>query len=395
MNVEAQKRLRPLNQWKFFLQKNLNNIAIDCLAADSDRNNALDHKEFMRVIERRGKFPEYLKQQNGEMLQEFIGDYTEAETGKVDYRGLIEELRYFDYEDANNKSSMSRKAPIDEPKHAKKETPKRRTIFEDDYVVLDSQKVPVNILDQIECRLARVGRLIKRTFGNEQSLGKALREATTVHDKNGNISVDDLKSFVLNSCKDQIIHRSISKKDVEAFLSAFIYNAYGATNVESVSKLIFTNENYVAKQLSRKIRANPPPDEVNADLEQAEYYATETADVAKSTTGFSAIDFKKAGTVLKEIEEKVFFGGLPRTGTYQSVFKTIFDVDGDGFVSHADFEGACRKLQIKSDYHSVLHAIRALDTENKGYFDYREFSKKISPGVGERLAAMNGTGEFS
>ena len=290
MNVEAQKRLRPLNQWKFFLQKNLNNIAIDCLAADSDRNNALDHKEFMRVIERRGKFPEYLKQQNGEMLQEFIGDYTEAETGKVDYRGLIEELRYFDYEDANNKSSMSRKAPIDEPKHAKKETPKRRTIFEDDYVVLDSQKVPVNILDQIECRLARVGRLIKRTFGNEQSLGKALREATTVHDKNGNISVDDLKSFVLNSCKDQIIHRSISKKDVEAFLSAFIYNAYGATNVESVSKLIFTNENYVAKQLSRKIRANPPPDEVNADLEQAEYYATETADVAKSTTGFSAIE---------------------------------------------------------------------------------------------------------
>ena len=98
---------------------------------------------------------------------------------------------------------------------------------------------------------------------------------------------------------------------------------------------------------------------------------------------------------MKEIEEKVFFGGLPRTGTYQSVFKTIFDVDGDGFVSHADFEGACRKLQIKSDYHSVLHAIRALDTENKGYFDYREFSKKISPGVGERLAAMNGTGEFS
>lgn len=50
-------------------------------------------------------------------------------------------------------------------------------------------------------------------------------------DKNDNISVDELKNFVIQECKDQMIHRQISKKDVEAFLSAFVYNAYGATNV--------------------------------------------------------------------------------------------------------------------------------------------------------------------
>ena len=98
----------------------------------------------------------------------------------------------------------------------------------------------------------------------------ALREATRVPDKNENISVDDLKTFVINTCKDQIVHKHMTKKDVEAFLSAFIYNAYGATNVQSVSKLVFTDENYVAKKLSRKVRANPPPDEVNGDIAMVE-----------------------------------------------------------------------------------------------------------------------------
>ena len=97
-------------------------------------------------------------------------------------------------------------------------------------------------------------------------MDNALRDAISVADKNENISVDDLKNFVIATCKDQIVHKQISKKDVEAFLSAFIYNAYGATNVQSVSSLVFTDENYVAKKLARKIRANPPPDEVNGDL---------------------------------------------------------------------------------------------------------------------------------
>ena len=100
------------------------------------------------------------------------------------------------------------------------------------------------------------------------------------------------------------------------------------------------------------------------------------------------IDYKKAAAVLKEIENKVFVGGLPRSGTYQTVYRSVFDVDGDGFVSHADFENACRKLQVQADSKSILHAIRALDTDKKGYFDYRTFSKKIAPGMSERMSAL-------
>lgn len=133
--------------------------------------------------------------------------------------------------------------------------------------------------------------------------------------------------------------------------------------------MIFTDENYVAKKLSRKTRPNPPPEGVNADLETASHVDGPTPRV-----GNHEVDYKKAAAVMKEIEEKIFCGGLPRSGTYENVFKQVFDVDGDGFISHADFEGACRKLQIKQDHSSIMNAIKALDTENKGFFDFRTFS---------------------
>jgi hypothetical protein len=65
-----------MNQWKLFLQKNLNNIALDLLAVDSDRKYSVDYKDFMKVIDRRAKIPEYLKQENSDLLYEFIGEYT-------------------------------------------------------------------------------------------------------------------------------------------------------------------------------------------------------------------------------------------------------------------------------------------------------------------------------
>jgi hypothetical protein len=183
-----------------------------------------------------------------------------------------------------------------------------------------------------------------------------------------------------------MVNRNINKKDVEAFLSVFNYNAYGATNVENVSKIVFTNDNYVSKELARKTRANPPPDAVNTDMLES-IRSIDIEDLS-GTANTTAIDYKKAAAVLKEIENKVFVGGLPRAGTYQTVYRSLFDCDGDGFISHADFEGACRKLQDQADPKSILHAIRALDTDQKGYLDYRAFSKKITPGMSERMSAL-------
>ena len=115
------------------------------MSADFDRNYFIEIKDFMKVIDRRTRVPEYLKQENGDLLHEFIAGYTDEGTGKVDYRSLIEELRFFNYEEANtHKAGEDQHHVMSESRLTQ---PRKKTIFEDEYIVLDSQKVPPNILD--------------------------------------------------------------------------------------------------------------------------------------------------------------------------------------------------------------------------------------------------------
>ncbi len=48
-----------------------------------------------------------------------------------------------------------------------------------------------------------------------------------------------------------------------------------------MAKMVFTNDNYVTKELSRKIRANAPPDAVNQELRESVYQQED--DIAQPT----------------------------------------------------------------------------------------------------------------
>lgn len=62
--------------------------------------------------------------------------------------------------------------------------------------------MPPNVLDAIDKRLHRVTRHLKRVYGNQSKLDAAIKEAVGEQDKNGNVSVDELKNWVLQACKD-------------------------------------------------------------------------------------------------------------------------------------------------------------------------------------------------
>jgi hypothetical protein len=61
-DAESLKQVRHLNQWKLFIQKNLNNISLDLLKLDTDKTDHVDARELYKVLERRVVLPEYLKQ---------------------------------------------------------------------------------------------------------------------------------------------------------------------------------------------------------------------------------------------------------------------------------------------------------------------------------------------
>ncbi len=68
-------------------------------------------------------------------------------TGKVNYRDLISDLRFFDYDRATNEKQSN---PISTNRSSAPSIPGtgiRKTIYDDDYIILDSQKVPPNTLE--------------------------------------------------------------------------------------------------------------------------------------------------------------------------------------------------------------------------------------------------------
>ena len=143
-----------------------------------------------------------------------------------------------------------------------------KTIYEDEYVVLDQKQVPQNIIEQIEQKTIRMNRRIRKKFTQDKFDEMFKKEVKP--DKHGNISVDQLKDFILHQCEDDIMNRRVTKRDVEGFLSAFNYNMYGSTNMSDATKLIFTQDNEIQKKLACRIRPNAPPEELENNMKPAD-----------------------------------------------------------------------------------------------------------------------------
>jgi ligand-binding sensor protein len=118
-------------------------------------------------------------------------------------------------------------------------------------------------MEKIEKSLVKVRRHLMRQYGNEQALANDLKNCAD-SDKNGNLSVDEFKNFLINKCETSLIDKSITKSDLEGFMSAFIYNAQGQTSVDGVAPIIFCNDSdKMTRYLNQRYRANPPPAFIN------------------------------------------------------------------------------------------------------------------------------------
>lgn len=119
----------------------------------------------------------------------------------------------------------------------------------------------------------------------------------------------------------------MQKSDLEGFLSSFVYNAQGNTNLKNIAELVFCND---AEKITRhlnggRVRPNPPPQFVNGNLDCID--ASVLAGAEDETQA------RRLRCVMREIEDKVFDGKHKMYHVYRK-----FDKDGDGFVSYKDFE---------------------------------------------------------
>lgn len=152
------------NQVKYFMQKGLQNISTDCLRIDNDRTYLCEPNDFMKIVMNRIQIPNIAGLETNGDPSPLVAKYMQKfqnENGKVDYKGVIEDLSSFNYLKAqynepevprSNRSGMTDAVDYVPP----------RSIFDDHYIVLDQKRVPQNMIEKIENRTIRTNRRLKK-----------------------------------------------------------------------------------------------------------------------------------------------------------------------------------------------------------------------------------------
>jgi hypothetical protein len=85
--------------------------------------------------------------------------FQDEDSGKIKYTEMAADLRGFNYDLETNEGVMPKSAnSISSGRRSYFGALVQRNVFNDDLLVLDSQKVPANKLDAIERQLVRVNR---------------------------------------------------------------------------------------------------------------------------------------------------------------------------------------------------------------------------------------------
>lgn len=168
----------------------------------------------------------------------------------------------------------------------------------------------------------------------------------------------------------EMLNQKITKRDFEGFLSGFSYNAYGATNINEISKIVFLRDDFINEKLAERKRANPPPTEVNKNII--------TEDLSEDN-----IHNHRIKDLFAQVEDKAFQG---KTKLYQ-IFKN-FDIDGDGFMSYQDFADCIKGMKVHASNTEVACMMKLIDKENKGYLDFTTFSKVFNPMMSSQLVKV-------
>ena len=174
-----------------------------------------------------------------------------------------------------------------------------------------------------------------------------------------------MKDFVLRQCEKDIVNRNLTKRDVEGFLSAFNYNNYGATNVNDISKMIFTRDDQVQHMLTQKLRANAPPEALSQGIN--------VLDIDEKDVHNHHV--KK---LLNTMEDKVFNGKVKLFQVFRQ-----FDKDNDGYISYEDFDNCLKSIKMDVSKDDVGKMMKLIDKNNTGYLTFTEFGKVFSPTMSE------------
>lgn len=331
------------DQLKLHIKHRLADVTGQMLKMDKSRSGMVTFDGFCEVMNNLG-LPQSV---SNEKMWNLL--YAEA-GGKegLHYRDFMKAIEEFEPgEDAVNKFQVGEVSP-QHPLLAKRVSSLQHLPRPQGPGVLDPQRVPVNKAESIIANSRRICGLLKEKYENESSLQTALEETA-----GGVVSQDQLRAFIGEMAVG--ISPQISRREMDNFLSRYIYNKQKQTSVTSVVSSVFSDDSKPNLQLERRIRAIPPSDQ--------------------SPSSLPPPDKSSLKRILQALDEKVFT---------QGVFKSfpaykLFDSDNDGYINFEDLQKGLTALNIPHSPEEAMGLMRLLDAEKKGFVEFHEFAQVVKP----------------
>ncbi|CAG9333669.1 unnamed protein product [Blepharisma stoltei] len=345
------------NELKIQLKEKINGLAAQLIRRDKNKTGKVNFEYFANILNNMDLPTSIANEKHWKLLYMDMGGNDEG----LNYRDFIDKLNEFDQSNAARLEEIGPPVNplIQEYNKLTNDTtdgfgkpPKQSTMqYKGSLAIIDRQKAPVNQLDNIFLRARKIRQFLREGVDSQQKLNEELSQAGI----DNKVSQEQLKDFVIAKLKEKQTFK-ITKKELEGFLSSYIYNKDGLALVEDITNNIFMEDTKAAQELHIIKRAVPP------------YRETKNYDVNSNGN---------VKRLLKDIEEKMFVQGSQRS---LNIFKK-FDRDGDGFITKEDLQSALELNNIVHSSEDVEDLMAFLDDGKNGHVGFREFSKHVQPNI--------------
>lgn len=228
------------NELKYQIKERLKLLGPQFIRKDTRKKDKVNFVEFSHVMNNM-ELPHSIS--NEKTWKQVYEDYGGDDTG-INYRQFLKSMEQFEVAESDrlkepqnptlsNLPSRGNEQDIEVEK-PKTFSTRANKLVSTNFSIQDRRIVPVNQLEHIFNRARKIRQFLRDNTGSLESLKSQLNQFS----QGELISHTRLKDFILNKINEAREFK-VTKKELEGFLSGYIYNKDGQTPVEELVKNVF------------------------------------------------------------------------------------------------------------------------------------------------------------
>jgi len=369
-NAKQTREIKHMNQTNLVLKNHINQIASNLLEADPNLAGYVNFEKFEEAIKKLDINESIV---SGKDIKNLFEKY-KSDAHIINYKSFLDVLRKFHFQ--YDEAYKEQEAPNSQRSSVK--TPAANILGPnaDEANIVDCRTLPYHSMVTYLGKTRKVNRAIKRFFPNKQDFYDYLSDTLHVDKEKVEEKYVNRKELngLINGLFSNFDEGDVVKSDFEGFLSSFVFNQQGDTNLHEVARMIYEEEEseFFHKINFKKKGPGPRREFANPlNEEEAEMPNNNTLGSPASSSLLPTLNNVNLDKLLQKIDDTFFVGSKKSYDVFKS-----FDSDKDGYISRKDLMNKIQDMAIMSKAEAQV-VLDYVDPQNKGYVNFQEFSNKI------------------